>query len=103
MDGIKIMKRQIIDILSVTPGLTGREIAKKLKKDKKEVNSYLAKNSDGLVRRDWKWYIQAGNVQVLELPGGAWITAELFEGSFTQVGCIFSSTANSLIIRFPSH
>jgi len=95
------MLEKIKEVLTETPGLTGREIARKIGGAKKEVNSYLASHNEGLVKRGWKWFIAEGNVKVLELPGETWITDSLFEAAFAETGCFLSSQDCSLIIRFP--
>lgn len=53
------MLRDIKAVLKESPGLKGREIAKELGKQRKEVNSYLSKNSEGLYQDedDYKWYL----------------------------------------------
>ena len=40
------MQNKIEEILSITPGLRGRQIAKKLGLDKSDVNSYLSKQKE---------------------------------------------------------
>lgn len=71
------MKRKIEQILNTTPGLTGREIAKKLGEEKKAVNSFLAKHQSVFHQDDdYRWYNTVETA--IEFPAG-WVDADKYE------------------------
>lgn len=98
---MNIKKEQIIKILRETPGLTGKEIAKKLGVDKSDLNSFLYKHSDGLVQEEWKWYLVSE--YILELSGQSWINEDVFEGDLIAAGCLLGSSSPRCIIKFPEN
>lgn len=84
------MKEKIEAILIDTPGLKGREIANKIGKDKKEVNSFLDKNKDHFYQDDeYKWHLQSKITTVEFLPG--WINAEKYESFLSTHPDLFSA------------
>lgn len=93
-------KEKIKDILRESPGLTGKQIAKKLGGvDKSALNKFLYANSDGLKQDDWKWFI--ADEYVLDLSVQSWIGADNFEEQLSDTGCLLSSSANKCVMRFP--
>lgn len=97
------MKEKIQTILTLTPGLTGREIAFKLQGvDKKMVNSFLFHNSDGFIqdKNTHKWYLDSQNY-ILEFTSNTWLDENKFEDDLIKAGCMLSSSAKKCIIRFP--
>lgn len=97
------MKQKILKIVKSKPGLLGREIAKVLGMDKREVNSLLAKDNAGLYqdKDTYRWY-PLTNQHVLELTSDSWICEESFESSLKEAGCFFENEADEYIIRFPN-
>ncbi|MDO6839494.1 ATP-binding protein [Paraglaciecola chathamensis] len=95
------MLNEIKAILRNFPGLTGREIAKKIKKDKKDVNSYLSKNNDGLYKDDWKWYLKASETIEWNIECQSWLTCEKFEESYLNIGDLLGSAEPNVVISFP--
>lgn len=96
------LKEKVKAILRETPGLTGKQIANKLGDiDKSDLNSFLYKNTDGLVQKDWKWYLN--DEYVFDLSDQSWISEEIFEADFIKAGCLLSSTASRCVIRFPEN
>lgn len=72
------MEDLIFDVLSKYPNLTGREIAKKLGMEKREVNSFLDKNRDKFYQDEgYRWNNRERNT-VVRFPSG-WINAERYE------------------------
>jgi len=56
------MKQQIHQLLLHSPDLTGRQIAKKIGVDKKDVNSFLSKNLDTFTQNDkYQWQVRTPN------------------------------------------
>lgn len=74
------MLNEIKSVLKDTPGLKGREIAKKLGKQRKEINSYLSRNSEGLYQdeNDYKWYL-ADSCETLCFDKKGWLRVADFE------------------------
>ena len=96
-----MLKERVIEVLREHPGLTGKQIAKELGNiDKSELNSYLYKNSEGLVQKDWKWYLSDGG-NVLELSGQRWIDAVHFEDELSKAGGVLESEDTQWVIQFP--
>lgn len=107
LEKMEVLK-SITNILNKTPGLKGREIAKKLGLDKKTVNSFLSKNHDGLYQdENWNWHPieKADNSEHhrLVLKSEPWVTATSFEFDLQNTGCFFQSNAENFIIEFPKN
>ena len=90
-------------VLKVSPGLKGREIAKKLKKDRKVVNSFLAKNSEGLYQSDYKWFVEETDTIEWSIDKCSWLACDSFEESYLDVGNILQSKESNIIINFPEN
>ncbi len=95
------MLDDIKSILRESPGLKGREISKKLNRDRKEVNSYLSKNHDGLYQNDWKWYLIKREGTIFELKCDSWLSCGSFEESYSEVADLFKSGEEKITINFP--
>jgi len=74
------VRDSIFGLLEVSPNLLGREIAKKIGKDRKEVNSFLNKNQDIFYQNnEYRWSNkQHKNEFVFEFQKG-WLSANAFE------------------------
>ena len=96
------MLSAIKKVLKETPGLTGREIARKLKKEKKEVNSYLSRNSKGLYQQEYKWFLESTDTIEWEIKCSSWFTCEAFEESYLDIGNILDAEESNIIIRLPN-
>ncbi|MER2493098.1 hypothetical protein [Catenovulum sediminis] len=98
------MLNEIKQILKETPGLKGREIAKKLDKDRKEVNSYLSRHNEGLYQdqNDYKWYLRATNIIEWHLECGGWLTCEGFEQSYSEIGNLVDAEESNIVVKLPS-
>lgn len=99
------MKQKILKIVKSKPGLLGREIAKVLCVDKKEVNSLLARDSTGLYqdKETFRWYPLPSKKHILEFTSNSWICAELFEQGLSAAGCFFENDADEYVIIFPTN
>ena len=83
------MREQIRDVLRNDPGLTGREIAKKIGAERKEVNSFLSKNKDFFRQdEDFKWYVKSEEVLIEFFPG--WVDADSYEEILSTYPDLFS-------------
>lgn len=81
------MYKDISRILSMTPGIKGREIAKKLGMPKSEVNSFLYKNTDKFtVDDDSKWSNLSKRNFDLVFPSDKWVTVRDFENLIKELG-----------------
>lgn len=80
MKNLDDLQNLIFNVLSKSPNLTGREIAKILGRDKREVNSFLAKNKDKFRQdEDHQWNNSIQEIEfVIEFQKG-WVSAEVFE------------------------
>jgi hypothetical protein len=77
------MKADITTILKQTPGLKGREIANKLGKEKRDVNSYLSRNLDHFIQDNQsRWYISGH--RHIEFESDTWISSAAFEHALKQ-------------------
>ena len=79
------MRDSIFGLLEVSPNLLGREIAKKIGKDRKEVNSFLNKNQDIFYqKKEYRWSNkQHKNEFVFEFQKG-WLSANAFEKKLVE-------------------
>lgn len=95
------MLNDIKNVLRENPGLKGGEIAKKIDKVKKEVNSYLSKNHEGLYQEDWKWYIKQTDEIVFNISCDSWLTCDEFEDNYSAIGALLNTNESKVIINFP--
>jgi hypothetical protein len=89
-------------LLKETPGLTGREIARKLGQERKQVNSYLNKNNEGLYKEDYKWFIEDTDTLEWDIDKCTWLTCDTFENSYLKTGNILEANESNIIINFPA-
>ena len=85
---------KIKELLREFPGLTGKQIAKKLEyADKSALNSFLYSNLEGLKQVEY----------VLVLDADAWIDEDIFEANLSAAGCLLGASANRCRICFPEN
>ena len=90
---------KIKEIIREFPGLTSRQIAKKLGDvEKTDLNRFLYRDCDGVKQIDYKWYLD--DEYVLELGGRSWINEKSFESNLTTSGSLLDSNASKCTIRF---
>lgn len=76
------MKHNIEQILKITPGLKGREIAKKIGTDKKSVNSFLHAHTDDFIQdNNYGWSLVKPTELRIEFEGNQWLDCNSFETS----------------------
>lgn len=80
MKGLDDLQNLVFNVLSKYPNLTGREIAKKLDKEKREINSFLDKNKDKFhMDENYKWNNSTQEIEfIIEFKKG-WVDTEVFE------------------------
>jgi hypothetical protein len=96
------MNWKIEQVLSETPGLKGRQIAKKLGLDKKDVNSYLSKQ-DGCFFKDENhcWFIVQNDRLEIQFDGETWIDGVTLDQSVASVGSPLESACPSIHFIVP--
>jgi len=95
------MQKAIEKLLEKTPGLKAKEIAKQLGTDRKSINAFLYRHKNIFIQDDtFCWFLAIPPVQVLELDAN-WVTADSFENSLTQTGCLLSSKSLSILVKIP--
>ncbi|MGS2724867.1 hypothetical protein ACVBEJ_14095 [Porticoccus sp. GXU_MW_L64] len=96
------MKEDIQSILGQTPGLKGREIAKSLDRDKKEVNSYLSKNKDVFYQDDkYRWFNKEESEMRIHLDNNTWIDGLSLDQSIIKSGSPLDSNVDSVLFVVP--
>ena len=96
------MKGKIRTVLEKTPGITGREIGKKIGVSKSRVNSYLYSSDDFQVDESYCWsIISNSNQHVLELEGNCWVDVRSFENSLRACGGLLESEKNDILVILP--
>mgnify|MGYP003635943332 CR=1 FL=1 len=96
------MKKDIAKILDQTPGLKGREIAKKLLKDRKEINSFLSKNKDSFFRdSEFRWFNKDASEMRIHLEGATWMDGLSFDRAVAKSGSPLESDCNSILFVVP--
>ena len=95
------MKDKIRAVLKKTPGLTGREIGKKIGEPKSKVNSFLY-GSDEFLVDNYCWInVESLNKHVLELEANCWVDETSFENSLKACGCLLSSNCKDILVVLP--
>ncbi|WP_123035832.1 ATP-binding protein [Haliea alexandrii] len=94
------MRREIDFILTRTPGLKAKEIAKRLGVTRKEVNTFLHQNTDRYVKDDdYCWSSIGANEIEITLPG-KWLTADDFESRLLRADDMDSSPGSLVRVVF---
>lgn len=83
------MKDDISAILAETPGLKGRQIAKKLGADRKNINSFLSQNKEFFDQNEDYCWFNKNTGAFIELPSG-WIDASKFERALLNYDDLFT-------------
>jgi len=98
-----MMLNEIKKILLETPGLKGREIAKRLGVQKKEVNSFLSKHVGEFVKdNNHCWSILNANERCVEFEGDKWVNASSFEKSLVDAGSPLESEQTEILFVLPN-
>jgi len=95
------MQKKIEKILSDTPGIKAKDIAKKLHFDKKEVNSFLYEHLDVFqVDEQYCWSLKLSEL-LIELTSKSWIDCKSFESVLANSGSPLDSEATSIVFVVP--
>lgn len=95
------MLEKIKTILKESPGLKGREIAKKLGKQRKTINSYLSRNNEGLYQdeENYKWYL-ADSCEILRFEKDGWLTGGDFENLLSSSKSLWAEDVKDIKLEF---
>jgi hypothetical protein len=95
------MKDAIFSLLKKSPGMKGREIAKKISEDRKAVNAFLHENTD-IFSQDasYQWSLVAPPEIRIELDG-KWVDADCFEDSLAKASSPLDADETHVIIVLP--
>ncbi|MFL6671856.1 MAG: ATP-binding protein [Massilia sp.] len=94
------MKAEITKLLQKTPGLKGREIAKKLSVERKDVNSYLHKHPDQFEQDDQsRWFLS--RPCLIEFARDTWVDSLSFERSLARSGSPLDDDCSSVRFVLP--
>jgi len=97
------MLNEIKQILLETPGLKGREIAKRIGVPRKEVNSFLSKHIGEFTKNNSHcWSIANTNELRVEFEGGKWVNASSFEKSLVDAGSPLESEQTEVLFVLPN-
>jgi len=96
------MKEAIQKLLKDTPALKGRQIAKKLGYERKQINSFLHSNSECFVQdENFCWsLVQPKEIRV-EFTPVKWMNCFSFESSLLECGTLLSADALEIIFILP--
>jgi hypothetical protein len=96
------MKEKIIKLLREKPGLKGREIAKRIGADKKEVNSFLGKHLNEFVQDgDYCWSLTNSEEFKIEFEENKWVYRDSFENSLQKAGSPLDSDCTFVVFVIP--
>ncbi|CAE6919626.1 ATP-binding protein [Vibrio alginolyticus] len=94
------MKRKIIALLTKSPGLKGREIAKTLGFDKKAVNSFLHHDESGtFVKNDNQWSL-AIKESTVRIAKNGWLTTSDLDDLLTKCEDVWSDDFDTVRFEF---
>jgi len=90
------MHEKIRNVLLSSPGIRGKEIAKKISADKHEVNSFLSHNKDFFQQdSNHGWTVKSTEIRVIFETG--WIDCSKFEAAFSKVESPIESKCNAIV------
>jgi hypothetical protein len=81
------MRQRIREVLGETPGLKGRQIARKIGAEKSEVNSFLSKNRDHFFQdSDYCWFVVNAAELEIGLEADTWVDGASLDSSIKSAG-----------------
>ena len=81
------MKDRIERVLKESPGIKGKEIAKKIGEERKAVNSFLHKNTDRFSQNDnFCWFLATPAELKVKFEQDQWMDCDSFENSLSSAG-----------------
>lgn len=98
------MKEAITKILISSPGLKGKQIAKKLGYEKREVNSFLHSNADSFTQHDdYCWFLAQSPEIRVNFASNKWMDCKSFEKSLIEVEALLGSDTNAILFILPEN
>jgi len=91
------MKTSVIKLLQNDKSLSAREIAKALDRTKKQINSFLYKNTDMFQKDDNPFWSLVKKDEVCVEFSGHWINCESFEASLLAAGDLFTHSSDTVL------
>ena len=96
------MKNKIEQILKSSPGLKGKEIAKKIGVERKTVNSFLHKNIDYFKQNDnFCWFLTTPAELRVQFDQDQWMDCNAFEKSLVSAGSPLDLECSSVVFVVP--
>ena len=96
------MLAEIKGVLRESPDIKGREIAKKIGKDKKTVNSFLHAHPDDFIQdNNYCWSLAESEELKIEFEENQWVDSHSFENSLAIAGSPLESEYNSILFVVP--
>lgn len=96
-----MMRKKIENLLSESPGIKAKIIAKKLNLDKAEVNSFLYDNPEYFqIDTNYCWTLNLAELRI-ELAGNCWVDCRSFEKTLAVAGSPIDSNIQSIIFIIP--
>ena len=96
------MKDRIEQVLKESPGLKGKEIAKRIGEERKAVNSFLYKNTDRFSKNDnFCWFLAAPTELRVQFKQDHWMGCDSFENSLSSAGSPLDLECASVLFVVP--
>src|SRR5687768_3457321 len=94
------MLATIVNLLKIHPDLKAKDIAKKLNRDKTDINSLLYKHVEHFKKNEeHEWRCINDELKIEFLTG--WISCREFESALQKVGCLFQTNSENIIFVIP--
>jgi hypothetical protein len=94
------MIEKIKKILLATPGIKAKEIARKLGKEKRDINSFLyAHPNEFQADGDYGWHLKQPELEI-SFPTG-WVDCKKFEELLAKKGSPLETTQSTIIFKIP--
>jgi hypothetical protein len=98
------MKKAVKNLLSSSPGLKGKEIARQLGYKKKQVNSFLYSNPDIFSKDDnYQWSLVPPPEIRIEFEPNTWMDCNSFENALLKSETILHTNSNALYFVVPEN
>ena len=93
---------KVKEILQAKPCIKGKEIAKIMSKDKKEINSFLHAHKDDFIQdNNFCWLLVKPKELKIEFEGNKWVDCNSFESSLGMFGSPLDSDQASIYFVVP--
>jgi hypothetical protein len=96
------MMSKIERVLLDNPGLKGKEIAKIIGEERKDVNAFLHRNTDRFSQeKNFCWFLSVPSEVRVEFEKDQWMNSDSFEKSLSKVGSPLDLECNAVIFIIP--